>query len=153
MKTIETPVHIEARPKEVWETLMHFEQYPQWNPFVKKIEGVPMEGSQLKIDLKPPGGQGMSFAPLVLRCKENEEFRWRGKLGIKGIFDGEHYLILRAMKDGSTSLTHGEQFSGILVPLFSGMITNTKKGFIAMNQALKRRCEALRLTADKTKAS
>jgi hypothetical protein len=36
----------------------------------------------------------MTFKPTILTLESNKEFRWKGKLGITGIFDGEHYFIL-----------------------------------------------------------
>lgn len=36
----------------------------------------------------------MTFKPKILIVEPNKEFRWKGKLGINGIFDGKHYFIL-----------------------------------------------------------
>lgn len=37
--TIETQISIQATPQQVWNVLMDVEQYPEWNPFVKKLVG------------------------------------------------------------------------------------------------------------------
>ncbi|XLM21773.1 SRPBCC domain-containing protein, partial [Chromobacterium piscinae] len=58
--------------------------------------------------------------------------------------DGEHYFRLEALADGGTRFHHGEDFSGILLPLIGGaLLEGVRQGFLLMNQALKRRCEAL----------
>jgi hypothetical protein len=57
----------------------------------------------------------------------------------KGLFDGEHYFILEPLEDGKTKLTHGETFSGILVPLFAKTLQKTERGFMRMNQDLNER--------------
>lgn len=67
-----------------------------------------------------------------------KEFRWQGKLGISGIFNGEHYFILNPINEHSTELIQGENFkrilSGALFPIIS---KDTKNGFESMNLALK----------------
>lgn len=142
MKTIETEIVIATQPKKVWQVLMDFETYPRWNPFITKIKGDADEGSKLQVKIEPPASKPMLFAPVVLRCVKEQEFRWRGKLGIKGIFDGEHYFILQLEQNGHTKLIHGERFSGMLIPFMGGIFEKTRQGFLAMNQALKERCEA-----------
>ncbi len=83
----------------------------------------------------------MIFRPIVLKFDENKEFRWLGKLLIKGLFDGEHYFILTDNGNGSTAFTHGEEFKGLLVSVFSRILEKTKIGFELMNEALKKGCE------------
>ena len=36
-KQIKTSIHINATKEKVWEILMDFEKYPEWNPFIKSI--------------------------------------------------------------------------------------------------------------------
>ena len=78
----------------------------------------------------------------MLIAEPCRELRWRGRLLLPGIFDGEHYFQIRESKPGITTFLHGERFSGLLVPLAkSGLESGTKAGFEAMNRALKTRAE------------
>lgn len=122
---------------------MDFPGYGAWNPFIRSIEGMPSEGAVIKVRIQPPGGKGMTFSPVVLRQQSNREFRWKGKLGLPGIFEGEHYFRLTPDDaSGSTELIHGERFTGLLVPLLRGSLDrDTRSGFEAMNRALKQRVE------------
>jgi len=141
-KEISTQVVINAPVARVWQVLTNFEAYPQWNPFIKSITGESKQGESLVVRIEPPGGQGMTFKPKVLVWAPNREFRWKGKLLVKGLFDGEHIFELSTNPDGSTTLVQREMFTGILVPLFAKMLdTNTLAGFQQMNQALKVRAE------------
>lgn len=141
-KQISTQIVINAPAAKVWQVLADFGAYPQWNPFIKSITGEGKQGSKLVVSIEPPGGQGMTFKPEVLVWVPNREFRWKGKLLVKGLFDGEHIFELSANPDGSTTLVQREVFTGILVPLFAKMLdTNTLAGFQQMNQALKARAE------------
>ena len=141
MKQIETEIIINAKPEIVWEILTDFDNYGKWNPFIKSISGMKEEGEQLKVFIQPPEGKGMTFKPLVLNYQENSEFRWIGKLGIKGIFDGEHYFKLEEISPIQTKFIQGEKFTGILVVLMRNLVKNTKRGFEIMNKALKKEAE------------
>ena len=141
MKQIETEIIIEASRENIWSILTDFESYPSWNPFIKSIDGIKSKGEKLSVLIQPPNGSSMNFKPTILVFKENEEFRWIGHLGIKGIFDGEHYFKLMEESNGHTKLIHGEKFSGLLVALMSGMLNKTADGFKLMNEALKTKAE------------
>lgn len=135
---IETQVTIAASAERVWALLMDFEHHPQWNPFIRHIEGRAEAGEKLRVEVQAPGGRSMSFAPRVLVAKTPEEFRWKGQFGVPGLFDGEHYFLLREDGDQKTLLIHGEWFSGLLVPFFRSQLdSSTRSGFEAMNAALR----------------
>ena len=141
MPTLETQIHINAEPAIIWKKLMDFENYPSWNSFICTIEGPQEVGGKLKVHLKPPGSNGMTFRPRILVLEQGKEFRWKGKLGVSGLFDGEHFFILEAVGNGQTNFRHGEVFKGLLVGLLGGLLEKTKMGFELMNSALKAECE------------
>ncbi len=141
MKNIQTEILILADTAKVWDVLMNFDSYPKWNPFITSIIGEPKLGSRLTVSINPPGGKGMTFKPNILTLEANKEFRWKGKLGINGIFDGEHYFILESVDKDITKFIHGEKFSGLLVPFVGKMLDKTQKGFQLMNESIKKECE------------
>lgn len=139
---LKTEITIQASPEKVWSILTNFNEYPNWNPFIKSIQGDMIIGQQFKARIEPPNAKGMNFEPVLLEFKKNTEFRWKGKLFINGLFDGEHQFLLIENADGSTTLIQSEKFNGILVPLFKKMIdVNTRNGFMAMNEKLKELAE------------
>ena len=92
--------------------------------------------------LKIPDGLPMSIRPRLLKVIPGEEILWRGTLGIEGLFDGEHRFSLQPVTPDVTRFTQEETFRRILVPLVGGMIVGgARRGFQAMNQALKVRVE------------
>jgi hypothetical protein len=141
MKNIQTEILINTDITKAWDVLMNFDNYPKWNPFITSISGEPKLGSRLTVSIKPPGGKGMTFKPNILTLEANKEFRWKGKLGINGIFDGEHYFILESVDKDITKFIHGEKFSGLLVPFVRKMLDKTQKGFQLMNESIKNECE------------
>lgn len=141
MKNIQTEILILADTAKVWDVLMNFDSYPKWNPFITSISGERKLGNRLTVSINPPGGNGMTFKPNILTLEANKEFRWKGKLGINGIFDGEHYFILESVDKDLTKFIHGEKFSGLLVPFVRKMLDKTQKGFQLMNESIKNECE------------
>lgn len=139
---INTEIKINCSPERVWKMLTEFEKYPEWNPFIISLTGIPKVGNNICATIISPNNKEMTFKPKVLKFKNEKELRWKGKLLFKGLFDGEHYFKLIANDDNSTTFVHGEIFTGLLVPLLKKQLSSdTMQGFIDMNKALKEKCE------------
>jgi hypothetical protein len=141
VRAIETEIEIDAPPARVWAVLIDFATYPTWNPFVRRIAGEPSTGARLDVLLGPPGKRPMRFRPTVLRAEPERELRWLGHLLVRGLFDGEHAFELEPLGADRTRLRQSERFGGLLVPLVGGLLAETRRGFVAMNEALKARAE------------
>lgn len=141
MREIRTETVIDAGPDEVWRELTDLESYPEWNPFISEASGEIGDGNRLVLRMTPPDGRAMTFKPRVTKNDPARELRWLGHLGVRGIFDGEHYFRLEELPDGRTRLIHGEKFTGITVPLFGGVLEKTERGFAELNEALRERCD------------
>jgi hypothetical protein len=138
---LHTAIDIAAKPEAVWSILTNFAAYPEWNPFIRNVLGAPLAGTKLTVRIQPSGAKAMSFRPTVLTAEHARELRWRGRFILPGVFDGEHRFTLQALASG-VRFTQSERFSGLLVPLFRRSLeTNTKRGFVEMNLALKQRAE------------
>jgi hypothetical protein len=141
MKEIRTETEIKASPGKVWQGLTDFENHSKWNPFIRSISGDKTEGGSLQAELSPPGSGSMKINPEILVFEREKEFRWKGKMFIPGIFDGEHYFLISKNGNDSTRFVHGEKFNGILVGLLGNTLKKTRQGFEQMNEALKKECE------------
>jgi len=142
-REIHTEIEINASANRVWEILVKFDEYPDWNPFIREISGELSEGSRLSVSIQPVDSDPMDFQPTLIKAEKNDELRWIGRVLVPGIFDGEHYFRIKKISEEKVNLIHGENFSGILVPLLWGrMESGTKQGFKAMNEALKNKVEA-----------
>lgn len=141
-KEIKTEILINVTSERVWAILTDFDNYPNWNPFIKSIKGQVIVGNKLTVRLEPPETNGMTFKPKVLTFETNKELRWLGHLLFAGLFDGEHKFELIDNRNGTTTFRQSEKFKGILVPLFKKQLDyNTKKGFEEMNKKLKELAE------------
>jgi len=139
---------VDAPPGVVWQVLTDFVSYPEWNPFILSIGGKPWVGTQLSVEIRPPGMKSMRFSPRVLRVAKDHELRWVGRVLIAGIFDGEHRFTIAPEGNGSR-FVQAEVFTGLLVPVvdLTRTFRATHLGFLQMNRALRERAE--RFTAGK----
>ena len=141
-KEIKSQITINAPINRVWDVLANFEAYASWSPTIRKFFGNPTVGHRTKVLLQQPNGFKIKMNPVFLKMDQNQELRWKGRLGIDGIFDGEHYFQLTAINETQTLFVQGEIFSGILVGLLKKMIdVDTLQGFELFNQAIKQEVE------------
>ncbi|WP_018289714.1 SRPBCC family protein [Verrucomicrobium sp. 3C] len=58
-RTIATKIEIKASPVAVWNELVDFSSYPQWNPFLRSVRGEAHPGARLVLRVcaphSPPG--------------------------------------------------------------------------------------------------
>ncbi len=74
MYEIRTEIDINITPEQVWSTLIHFNDFPEWNPFVRSITGIAKTGEQLTVLVQPNGAKAMKFQPKVLNASPKQEF-------------------------------------------------------------------------------
>jgi hypothetical protein len=138
MRTIEHAVDTQAPAATVWQILTDTDRYQDWNAFMPRLSGRLAPGERLTLTVRP-GTRTMTFRPTVLAVEDGTLIRWRGRLGVPGLFDGEHELRLEPSHDGSTRLIQRESFTGLLVPMMPRVLDDTATGFAAMNTALRDR--------------
>jgi hypothetical protein len=137
---IRTEIEVAAPPERVWEVLVDFPGYAAWNPFMVSIEGKAEVGEKITIEIAPPNMRRRKLRERVRAVTPYAELRWGAGLPIPGLLDGDHFFQL--VKHGDrTRVLHGEDFTGLVVPLIKGMLANIEKGFALTNEALKRRVE------------
>ena len=124
--------------RAVWDTLSDLAGYCSWNPFIIGAAGTISDGQRLDLTIQPPGARAMRFNPWVTAVEQHRYIEWLGHLGLPGIFDGRHSLMLTPMTRGRTLLQQSETFTGVLTPFAGSMLARTRAGFDMMNDALAR---------------
>ena len=120
--------------------LTDFASYPDWNTFIRKVEGEPVEGTKLRIHITTPAGVNREYSPKVTKVVAERELRWLGKM--PGLLSGEHIFAIEPAGDQRAHLVHREMFGGLLTSFFGSSLDNDiKNGFEEMNKALKKRAE------------
>ena len=140
---INTEIEINAPSETVWNLLTDTSRFPEWNPFIRRLQGELKAGQKLVVFIQPSGARGMEFKPVVLKVEPTKELRWLGRLILPGLFDGEHIFQIEPLGSGRVHFRQLEIFSGIFVHLLKNSLdTDTRRGFNEMNQKLKELAES-----------
>lgn len=143
-KTFSEEIIIDAPMRIVWQTLVDFPAYPEWNPFLTGVEGFAETGRRIGLTFRLPDGKTQRFDARVAECDPPRELHWKGKLLVGGLYDGEHFFVLRDLSPTRTKLLHCKKYSGLLAGLYAKSLDqNIPEGFRQMNEALKTRAEQL----------
>jgi hypothetical protein len=138
--SIATAVEIDAPVSRVWQVLVDLPAYSQWNPFIVEAAGKVAVGETLSLRMALSGREPMTIEPQLLVVDPERELRWKGRLLIPGLFDGEHAFVLTPLAHGRTRLDHSERFAGLLLPLARWLIYDaTLEAFRALDAALAER--------------
>jgi hypothetical protein len=140
---IATSVEIDAEPARVWAVLVDLPAYRDWNPFIVEAAGTVAVGETLTLRMTLPGWDPTTIEPRLVAVEPARELRWRGRLLVPGLFDGEHAFVLTPLPGGRTRLDHTERFGGLLLPLARRLIhDDTVAAFRALDAALAERAAA-----------
>lgn len=140
MEHINESIEIEASPEQVWQVLVDFERYPEWNPQIVRLIGSPTVGAILDEWVAISEEKQVRFKTVILELLPAEKLVWRGIYGFQWLFCGLHQFILEPLESGRrTRLIQKETFSGVLLPLMN--IKESAVGYRRMNEAVKRRAE------------
>lgn len=141
MRSIDTEIGIDREDAAVWAILADIDKWAEWNPFAK-ASGRLAVGERLEVEIRPSGRKPMTFRPTIVKLEPGRELRWLGHLGAPGIFDGEHGFRVVPEGSGRCRFEHFETFRGMLAgPILWLAGDTTRRGFEAMNRALKARAE------------
>jgi hypothetical protein len=138
-KSLYTEVIINAPAEKVWKEFTNFSEYPNWNPFLRKVSGDMKSGNSINVTIQPKNHEPVDFNPAIIIYEEKRTVQWEGKLFIPGLFTGRHTFQLINIDKDKTRFIQKEDFNGILVPFIS--LDATLEGFKEMNGLLKSRIE------------
>ncbi|KAJ8583912.1 hypothetical protein M405DRAFT_747879 [Rhizopogon salebrosus TDB-379] len=151
---------INAPREVVWEVLMDWKSYKEWNPFVRDQritdarknhlpDETPREGCHLHIhpvNIPPSFGDkwfpSSAFERITALDHENYRTAWVNIDMPHWLLNAERWQVLVEVEGGRTRYETIEVFGGLLAYLIKIFVGNgLKKGFIAMAEGLKHRAE------------
>lgn len=146
MFVVQAETEIDAPAAVVWAVITDMGAYKDWSTMLHYRGGALAEGGTVQLRLALPNGPSYNFAPRVIALEPERRFTWRAISGLQGIFDGEHSFELTPLAGGRTLLRNHERYSGLLAPLFQRlpMMRDAPAGFVAMNEEIRARAEAVR---------
>jgi hypothetical protein len=138
MKVFSATTTINAAPETIWKILTDAQSYPQWDPWVERIEGTIAEGQKIVAYTKLSPGRG--FPAKVSDVVPGQRMRWVGGMPL-GLFKGVRSFTLEPRGDGAVEFTVREEFSGPLLPLIGRTIPDMSGPFKDFAAGLKARAE------------
>ena len=139
IQQIKTFIDIQATPETIWEALIDFEAYNDWNPMLQNMQGQVQLGTPLTFDVLIGENKRLKLTAKVIEVDTFRALSWSGGWPIA--FNGARYFRLEKIDEQHTRLHHGEDFKGVFHPLLARTIKGNKGLYIAMNDALKARVE------------
>ena len=148
MKEIHTQIDIKTTAEQAWHLLLDFNNYSQWNPFIRQINGAPNVGTKLEIHLQTAGGKKRIYRPTITKVEPYHELRWYGKSFIPGIFNGERIFTIEAHEANHILFLHREIFTGLGVTLAGDRLDKDMyQSFEKMNRAFKTKLEEVTMNS------
>lgn len=135
-------VEINAPIEKVWQVLLDFDRYPDWNPFTHKVETDLKIGSPVNLHVKLPKRVSKLQVEYVREVTEPNVLAWGMTMGAEFLLVALREQHLKATGDNSCTYHSTDAFTGLLTPLVKLLFGNSiRDGFNAMAYALKERAE------------
>ncbi len=138
---LRSEIEILATAKVVWDVLINFRAYCQWNPFIVEADGQLREGATVSVTINFPGNRERKLRRCILKLLPMSELRWTSTSIHRALVHSEQFFQLRPVTDDRVRLAVGENFSGIMAPRNPVELSQISQGLTLMNQAIKRRSE------------
>ena len=141
MNEVEVFVEIDAPPAVVWEALLAFDSYPEWNPLTRQVGGITIDGTERRERAVFTDGRGLLDGQLLVTVAPNERLAWLDRFVLPFALDRYHEFHLQPIDDGQrTRLLQRETVRGALSSVVFDE-TELERAFVAMNKAVAARAE------------
>jgi hypothetical protein len=137
-----TTLPVAASAAVVWAVLTDFERWSEWNPSVPSLRGGVELGSTVSMTLAMPGRPSARVKAKLTELVPERRLCWHGNVGGDRIFAGTREFDIAPQPDGTVLLTHVEDVSGLLFPVFRAVMGSAiQQHHDNLNAALKERAE------------
>ena len=140
---VEDRIGIQAPAEVIWEIVQDLDHWSDWNPTYPKAAGQVRIGEVLDVTLALEGQTPQQLKPRVLDWIPNEQLHWEMRM-MGGMIKTIRYIEIEALGPENCVVNNGEIFGGLMGPSLGKRVgRSVRRGFKAMNEALKARAEAL----------
>ncbi len=135
-RELDSWIEINASITEVWDRLVDFKSWGNWNSFIPMVEGNFEVGSNVSIKVVSPGMKEMRFKPVIFEIEPKKRISWGGGFLIF-VYNGVHEFLLEYVEKNITIFRQIEKFKGPITLLMNKMILKTATGYQNMNEEFK----------------
>jgi hypothetical protein len=142
MAEFRTTFPVAASAETVWGILLDFERWSEWNPSVPSISGDARLSGTVALTLAMPRRPSAKVKATITKLVPERRFCWHGTVGSERIFAGTREFVIDPRPDGTVLVTHVEDISGLLFPVFRAVMGSAiQEHHDNLNAALKDRAE------------
>lgn len=139
LPTVRVETIIPASRQAVWDVLVDFARYPEWNPFTIRVETSGRIGDAVKMDVML-AGKPMKMRERMRVYEPLQRVGWGLQIGFGVLLDCTRVQELEELGERETRYVCHESFRGLSVPLFFKRYERPMQdGFEAAARALARR--------------
>lgn len=134
---------INAPAELVWEILLDFDNYGEWNTFCPSVKGEPVVGAALEMQVDLGNGlqQQVEYVTRVEPCRS---ITWSMENKPGDPVHADRTQRITPIDDASCYYNSIDEFSGEFVPqMMEAMAEAVERGFNACAEGLKQRAETL----------
>ncbi len=135
-KSVHHEILINASPQKVWEVLTNMDDYDEWNPTMKLVNGEVKVGNKVTYQFTQDENSISEIPATVKQLIPNELLNQSG--GIPLILTYNHKYILK-LQNGGTKVTIHEDYKGVGVNFWNPK--PVEEAYKRLNVALKKRVE------------
>lgn len=136
MIEMENEVMLPVSVRRVWHTLLAFEQYPRWHPFLR-LSGRPLLGERIDytFTMMMMGRRTLSTFATIVELEPLRTLAWR--VGVRPLFTAVERFELQG-QTSRTRLRHWVEYRGLVVPILSrGLSKHTRAMTLETDAALR----------------
>lgn len=139
-----TEIIINSPKQDVWNKLVDFANYNEWNPFVLEATADFRVGGKIRFleDLQEFGKHWLTAT--FLDIQEPDRFLWQGNYMADFVFRVRHGFKLESISNEQTRFIHSHENGGLLIYYlnYRGVFSRSREGYFRYNEALKKLCES-----------
>ncbi len=143
MALVRASIVIDAPAERIWQILLDFERYGEWNPFTPRVESTLQPGAPVHLHVRLRGERLSHRVEYVTAVEPERRLAWRMQLGPRFLLAAERRQLLEPAGAGQTCYVSEDEITGWLTPLVMRLFgVAMQRGFEDVAQALKKRAES-----------
>lgn len=143
-REISAGIEIGAPVSLVWQILIDFDHYEEWNPFTPQVVAKLGLGEPVELHVDMPGRSKSVRVEWINRIEDESRICWGMDLGHPALLVANRFQEVTKIDEERTRYYTVDRFSGLVVPLMMALYGEpTRLGFESVARGLKIRAEAL----------
>lgn len=144
MRAYRAEAHILAPPDAVWNVLVDFPAYPDWNPFTRTVTCTGALGTPVRMRVHMRGLLTLTQVETLHLWERPTRLGWKLDIGARWLLWAERVQSLTPLPDGTTRYVTVDEIGGLLGPLVHLLFgAAVQAGFDGVAAGLKARVESL----------